>query len=125
MNNKRRFISLFSAVLHIIVLLIVFLFFGNKIAVNKSEFNDKNEFYSKCLSNYIVYGLSDEQKIEYSFSFLEIQKEIANLIKALQIDMLYICIDELWLIDDKNNISFQPMFLDYLRQTFLDKEVLV
>ena len=66
MNNKRRFISLFSAVLHIIVLLIVFLFFGNKIAVNKSEFNDKNEFYSKCLSNYIVYGLSDEQKIEYS-----------------------------------------------------------
>ena len=59
-----------------------------------------------------------KQKIEYSFSFSEIQKEIANLIKALQIDMLYICIDELWLIDDKNNISFQPMFLDYLRQTF-------
>lgn len=59
-----------------------------------------------------------EQKIEYDFSFSEIQKEIANLIKALQIDILYICIDELWLIDDKNNISFQPMFLDYLRQTF-------
>ncbi len=59
-----------------------------------------------------------EQKIEYSFSFSEIQKEISNLVKALQIDMLYICIDELWLIDDKNKISFQPMFLDYLRQTF-------
>lgn len=59
-----------------------------------------------------------EQKIEYNFSFSEIQKEIGNLIKAFQIDMIYICIDELWLIDDKNNISFQPMFLDYLRQTF-------
>ena len=59
-----------------------------------------------------------EQKIEYNFSFTEIQKEIKNLVKALQIDMLYICIDELWLIDDKNNISFQPMFLEYLRQIF-------
>lgn len=59
-----------------------------------------------------------EQKIEYNFSFLEIQKEIRKLVEALQIDMLYICIDELWLIDDKNNISFQPMFLDYLRRTF-------
>lgn len=66
MNNKRRFISLFSVVLHLIVLLIVFLFFGNKIAVDKSEFNDKNEFKSNCLSNFIVYGLSDEQKTEYS-----------------------------------------------------------
>ena len=59
------------------------------------------------------------QKIEYSFSFSEIQKEITNLIRALQIEMLYICIDELWLIDDKNSISFQPLFLDYIRQTFL------
>lgn len=59
-----------------------------------------------------------EQKIEYTFSFSEIQKEIRNLINALEIDVLYICIDELWLIDDKNSISFQPMFLDYLRQTF-------
>ncbi len=66
MNNKSRFISLFSVVLHLIVLLMVFLFFGNKIAVDKSEFNDKNEFNSNCSSNFIVYGLSDEQKTEYS-----------------------------------------------------------
>ena len=62
-----------------------------------------------------------QQKIEYNFSFTEIQKEISSLIKALEIDMLYICIDELCLIDEKNNISFQPMFLDYLRQTFFSQ----
>lgn len=59
-----------------------------------------------------------EKKISYDFSFMEIQRTIEALIKAMKIDMLYICIDELWLIDDKNSISFQPVFLDYLRQTF-------
>lgn len=63
-----------------------------------------------------------EQKIVYSFSLSEIQKEINKLVEVLGIDMLYICIDELWLIDDKNTISFQPLFLDYLRQTFFGQK---
>lgn len=75
----------------------------NKIKTNNDENVESNE---------------TEQKIKYSFSFHEIQREISKLIEAIGIDMIYICIDELWLIDDKNNISFQPMFLDYLRQTF-------
>lgn len=59
-----------------------------------------------------------EKRIAYDFSFMEIQRTIEAFVKAMKIDMIYICIDELWLIDDKNSISFQPVFLDYLRQTF-------
>ena len=42
-----------------------------------------------------------------------------RLLSALNIDILYICIDELWLIDQKRELSIQPLFLDYIRLTLL------
>ncbi len=35
----------------------------------------------------------------------------------MEIDNFYLCVDELWLIDDKSTISYQPLFLDYVKQT--------
>ena len=35
----------------------------------------------------------------------------------MNIECLYVCIDELWLVDEKSSISFQPFFLDNIRLT--------
>lgn len=55
----------------------------------------------------------------YSFSFSETKRILERLLSALNIDILYICIDELWLIDQKRELSIQPLFLDYIRLTLL------
>lgn len=50
------------------------------------------------------------------FNIYKLQQMLSELLRALEVDVLYICIDELWLIDDKASLSYQPLFLDYLRQ---------
>lgn len=62
----------------------------------------------------------DEIKYTYSFSLKRTRECLIKIINALGIDMLYICIDEFWLIDKKRDICLQPMFWDYLRQVFLN-----
>lgn len=57
------------------------------------------------------------QKMKYEFSFQKFHKSFSKLMKSLCVDRLYICIDELWLIDQKSMITYQPLFLDYLKQT--------
>lgn len=56
---------------------------------------------------------------KYSFSLTKTRDVLERLLDALRLETVYICIDELWLIDQKREMSFQPLFLDYLRQAFL------
>lgn len=58
-----------------------------------------------------------DQKFKYDFSFQEFHKSFSKLMDVFCLDVLYICIDELWLMDEKSMLSFQPLFLDYLKQT--------
>lgn len=58
-----------------------------------------------------------ETSIEYDFSFTHFHNSFIKMIKSLEAKCLYICIDELWLIDEKSSISYQPLFLDYLKRT--------
>lgn len=62
-------------------------------------------------------AFNSTQKMQYEFSFHNFHKSFSKLMKAFRLDSLYICIDELWLIDEKSTISYQPLFLDYLKQT--------
>lgn len=56
----------------------------------------------------------------YSFSFKKTREYLRQIINSLNVDMLYICIDEFWLIDQKRDVSIQPIFFDYLRQVFFN-----
>lgn len=56
----------------------------------------------------------------YFLNFSEIRNLFLKLVAQLGLETIYICIDELWLIDKKREISLQPLFLDYLRQAFLN-----
>lgn len=58
-----------------------------------------------------------EEKIRYESYLPSINKAIKDLIDEMMIDCLYVCIDELWLVDEKSSTSFQPFFLDNIRQT--------
>ena len=58
------------------------------------------------------------EKIIYEYRFSDISACLDMFIKTMELETLYICIDELWLIDDKNEISFQPLFLEYLKEVF-------
>ncbi len=64
---------------------------------------------------------SGETKVtkKYSFSLTRTRDVLERLLNALKLETVYICIDELWLIDKKRELSLQPLFLDYLRQVFL------
>lgn len=62
-------------------------------------------------------NIQTDKSLTYEFSFLELKNSINRLVKELGINTLYICIDEIWLIDDKHTISFQPLFFEYLKQT--------
>lgn len=61
----------------------------------------------------------DEQKesFQYEHYLPAIHKALRELLDEMLIDCLYICIDELWLVDQKNTTSFQPFFLDNIRQS--------
>ena len=65
---------------------------------------------------------TEESKTEkvYSFSFSKTKDTIRKLLTALNINTLYICIDELWLIDKKRDLCLQPIFLDYVRQALIN-----
>jgi len=58
-----------------------------------------------------------EEDFQYTQFFPAIRQAVTNLISEMDINCVYVCIDELWLIDDKSNISFQPYFLDNIRQS--------
>lgn len=60
-----------------------------------------------------------KSKEVYAFNLSETRAILEKLVDALNIEMLYICIDELWLIDQKGELSLQPLFLEYIRQAFL------
>lgn len=61
----------------------------------------------------------DEQKesFHYEHYLPAIHKALSELLDEMLINCLYICIDELWLVDEKNYTSFQPFFLDNIRQS--------
>ena len=65
---------------------------------------------------------TEESRTEksYSFSFSKTKGTIKKLMSSLSIKTLYICIDELWLIDQKRDLCLQPIFLDYIRQTLIN-----
>lgn len=65
MKLKRYALSLLSALIHTILIIVVLFIFGNKIVANKETCDDKNAFSKDINSNFIVYGLSDEQQAEY------------------------------------------------------------
>lgn len=75
-----------------------------------------NYQHKRVKSSDITYRV--EAKIIYEISFIEIRKVFRTLLSSMKINMLYLSIDELCSIDDKKSLSFQPVFLDYLRQTF-------
>lgn len=56
----------------------------------------------------------------YFFNFSDIRHLFLKFATELGLETIYICIDELWLIDKKREMSLQPLFLDYLRQAFLN-----
>ena len=62
----------------------------------------------------IVVYVNDAPSV-YDFSPYDCKTRaiLENLVEALNIDMLYVCIDELWLIDQKGELSLQPLFLEY------------
>lgn len=76
---------------------------------NKEHKNTKNMSHTKEVKS----------KEVYAFNLSETRAILENLVEALNIDMLYVCIDELWLIDQKGELSLQPLFLEYIRQAFL------
>ena len=76
---------------------------------NKEHKNIKNMSHTKEVKS----------KEVYAFNLSETRAILENLVEALNIDMLYVCIDELWLIDQKGELSLQPLFLEYIRQAFL------
>jgi len=47
-----------------------------------------------------------------------LRARIKKIISELNIVCLHICIDELSLVDAKNSLGFQPMFLDYIKKIF-------
>ncbi len=61
----------------------------------------------------------DEQNesFQYEYNLPAIHKALYELLDEMLIDCLYVCIDELWLVDEKNYTSFQPFFLDNIRQS--------
>ena len=61
----------------------------------------------------------DEQNesFQYEHYLPAIHKALCELLDEMLIDCLYVCIDELWLVDEKNYTSFQPFFLDDIRQS--------
>ena len=72
-----------------------------------------NPFLKKTRSKKSVLSNSDEKKVKYNYGFniAKIRNLIKAIVNALQIDSLYLCLDELWLIDKKREISLQPLFL--------------
>lgn len=70
----------------------------------KSQKSDKVETTKKILT--------------YAINMSNIRKALEAVVSALGVEALYICVDELWLIDQKREISFQPLFLELLRQSF-------
>ena len=55
---------------------------------------------------------------ESHVDFVKLREKIDLLVSSLGVMRIFICIDELSRIDEKNAISFQPVFLDYLRKIF-------
>ena len=59
-----------------------------------------------------------KENFSYAVSMAKIKSAVEKVVSALEIETLFICLDELWLIDHKREISFQPLFLELLRQSF-------
>lgn len=89
--------------------------------INKPLYFLMNAFHVKFkrIKEDKIYNTTNtETEIEYVISLGEIRKAVKELLTSMRINILYICIDELCLIDDKYVISIQPIFLNYLSQTF-------
>lgn len=86
---------------------------------------DKRSFWAKLKAKFHRASMSKAENTmeknettQYQYSLLAIKHAITDLINEMQVSCLYICIDELWLIDAKNSaVKFQPYFLDDIRQT--------
>ncbi len=67
-----------------------------------------------------------ENQIVNSYDFRGIKKSFERLADYMEIERIYICIDELWMIDDKKKYSIQPYFLELLRKSiFSPKKISV
>lgn len=95
--------------------------FENKLTFHLNDlFSLKGKLSRKKTKQKIDSNQEEIITIEtYRFDFSKARETLKQLLATLQIDTLYICIDELWLIDQKRDLSIQPLFLDYIRQTFL------
>ncbi len=127
MKSKVFRIPLLSSFLHVILLLFVLLVFGNKIVVNNVTASDKKDFYNKIETNYIIYGLNEEQQNEYnSFDDIDFIYSYYRYETNITIDdksyMNYIGIytndnicntpfDEFRLIEKSTNQN--PVYVDY------------
>ena len=61
--------------------------------------------------------LQQKKVIRYEQYLPAIQRCLSDLLEEMNITCLYVCIDELWLVDEKSSNSFQPYFLDNIRLT--------
>lgn len=86
----------------------------NLLTTFKTKFKHQND----NIRNDSTSGMTKVTK-KYSFSLTKTRDLLERLLDALKLETAYICIDELWLIDKKRELSLQPLFLDYLRQVFL------
>lgn len=96
--------------------------FSLKNLISNFKFFSKNSRDKKTIQT-----SSDEKKVTYNYGFNTSKTRllIKSIIDALQIDCLYLCLDELWLIDKKREISLQPLFLEYLRQAFFNSKQII
>lgn len=59
-----------------------------------------------------------EIKYNFEINFMEIRTAFNELLNEMGVDQLYICIDELWSIDQLFPVPIQPLFLEYIKRTF-------
>lgn len=65
-----------------------------------------------------------ENQVIKSYNFRSIRNAFDRLADLMEVDRIYICIDELWMIDDKKKYSIQPFFLELLRKSIFSPKKL-
>lgn len=66
--------------------------------------------------------ISRENQIINRYDFRQIKKSFDRLTEYMEVDRMYICIDELWMIDDKKKYTIQPYFLELLRKSIFSQK---
>lgn len=90
---------------------------GHEIGFNTELSISQHKFYGILKSKFnknksTNVESTDEQKesFQYEHYLPAIHKALKELLDEMVIDCIYMCVDELWLVDQKNTTSFQPFF---------------